>query len=118
MEGVKKRAENHLKRYIAAKNLNFESYCILHDKDAFGLQFVVWRNMLAEIETCCKSIYDQSGGVKVQFKNMLRSQHISYNLFVPLKHNTDSDSVLNFFKKLLDRKDLKRMSQLEIMENN
>jgi len=114
MEGFKKQAEKHLKRYIAGKNINFKSYCILHDKDAFDHQFVVWQNMLAEIEGRCKSIYDKTGGVKAQFKNMLRSEHISYNLFVPLKHNVDSKSVLNFFKKLLDRNDLKRISQFEI----
>lgn len=115
MDGFKKRAEKHLKRYIAGKNLSFKSYCILHDKDAFELQFVAWQNnMLAEIEGRCKSIYDKSGEVKAQFKNMLRSEHISYNLFVPLKHNANSKSVLSFFKKILNRNDLTRITKFEI----
>lgn len=114
MEGFKKRAEKHLITYIASKGLNFHSYIILQNEDAIEHQFVAWPKMLSEIEKRCKSIKDKTGGVKAQFKNMLRSEHIAYNLFVPLKHNADSDSVLNFFKKLLDRNDLKRITKFEI----
>jgi hypothetical protein len=70
--------------------------------------------MQTEIERRCKSVYDKVGGVKAQFKNMLRSEHISYNLFVPLKVNNDANIVAAFFQKLLNRNYLRKITMFRI----
>ncbi len=48
------------------------------------------------------------------FRNMLRSEHIPYNFFIPLKLNSNQIEVLSFFKKLFDRDDLLTITKFEI----
>ena len=114
MRNFKSKAEQHLMSYLSAKKLTFQSFCILHDGDVIAIQFV--RNdheFINEVERRCK-IYDKANNVKAQFKNMLRSEHIPFNFFIPLKLHKDKANVIRFFRTLLQREDLKNITKFEI----
>ena len=114
MQSFKSKAEQHLKNYVSERNISFQSYCILYDGDALNHQFVRHdEEFIKEVEARCK-IYDKSEKVKAQFKNMLRSEHISYNFFIPLKLKKEKNTVIQFFKHLLHRDDLRSITKFEI----
>lgn len=114
MQMFKFKAKQHLFNYVSAKKVKFQSYCILQDCDALAHQFVRHDpEFINEVERRCK-IYDKADNVKAQFKNMLRSEHIPYNFFIPLKLHKDKASVVQFFRILLHREDISEINKFEI----
>ncbi len=114
MNSFKSNAGLHLKKYVGLMNKVFHSFCILHDSDVLTTQFVRQDpEFINEVERRCK-IYDKANNVKTQFKNMLRSEHIPFNFFIPLKLHKDKANVIRFFRTLLQREDLKNITKFEI----
>ena len=112
-KNFKNQAAEKQKLFVAGRNIEFEEYCILKDSDAMGNQFFNFKGLQDEIEKQRK-IKDKNGVVKMPFKNMLRSEHIPYNFFIPLKLNRNQEQVISFFKRLLGRNDLSNITKFEI----
>jgi hypothetical protein len=95
---------------------DFDVYpTMLKDEDALSGQLYNWPGLVDEV-TKAVSFETKEKKVKAVFKNMLRSEHIPYNFFVPLKMSIepDQENVLNFFSHLLDRQDLKEVKEFRI----
>lgn len=112
MKSFKNRAGEKQRQFIAGKT-EFAEHFILRDNDALHYQLVPWEGLQEEIEKRRK-IKDKKGVVKIPFRNMLRSEHIPCNIFIPLKLHKNKEQVLSFFKELLKRNDLQRITEFEI----
>ena len=112
MKSFKNRAIELQEKYIQGKTV-FDQYCILKDDDALKYQFISWEGLIEEI-TNRRKIYDKHGKVKAAYKNMLRSEHIPYNFFIPLKLSKERDKRLQFFNTLLKRKDIIELLSLDV----
>ena len=112
MKNFKNRAIELQEQYIKGKTV-FDQYCILKDDDALKYQFVKWEGLIEEI-TYRRKIYNKQGKVKAAYKNMLRSEHIPYNFFIPLKLSKDRDRCLRFFNEFLKRKDIIEVISLDV----
>jgi hypothetical protein len=112
MKSFKSRAEAHQKKFVSDRHGLLDKYCILKHENAVKHQLVDWIGIVEEIEKRRK-IFKKDGSVKMPFRNMLRSEHIPYNFFIPLKLKNDN-KVLAFFKKLLGRDDLEAVADFEI----
>jgi len=114
-KNFKNRATEHQKKFITGKGIEFKDYCILKDEDALQHQLFPWPGIIEGIEKFKKiKVKTHHGIVKNVFKNMLRSEHIPYNFFMPLILRNARDKVLLFFKKLLKRNDLSKIKKFEI----
>jgi len=112
-KSFKNRAAAKQKKFIEDRNIKFEEHCILYDKDALQYQLVNWPGLLDEVKKNM-TIINKKKKIKMVFKNMLRSEHIPYNFFIPLKLNSNQEEVLTFFKEILDRTDLLKVTKFEI----
>lgn len=114
-KNYKNRAAAHQKFFIEKSGGTYKEYCILKDEDALQFQLIPWEGMIESIEKLRgKKFMSKDGKVKIVFKNMLRSEHIAYNFFMPLFLNKDQNEVLLFYKKLLNRHDLLQVSKFYV----
>lgn len=113
MKSFKAKAEAHQKKFVSDRKGSLEKYCILSHENAIEHQLVTWDGIIEEIEQR-REVYKKDGSVKMPFRNMLRSEHVPYNFFVPLKLNTAKDQVLSFFERLFNRDDLVRITKFLI----
>lgn len=90
---------------------NFEEFpYILTDEDALkGYNF--HRDFPGFMEAVTKRY---KGFRKPMYKNMLRSEHLPFNLFVPLQIHLHDERVLKFFRELFPTLDIQKLEAIEI----
>lgn len=111
----KSRVAEQQKNFIANKDISFKEYCILKNEDALQNQLFQWPGIIEGIQKLKKKkLTSKDGLVKNIFKNMLRSEHIPYNLFMPLYLSHDQEKVLLLYRHLLKRDDLKKITKFYI----
>ncbi len=93
------RAKDHQQKY--RENIlelsEYDTYVtMLKDEDASkgGNFYIKWNGMLEAVENRYK------GFRKPLYKNMLRSEHIPFNFFVPLQNNNNDELTVQFFSQL------------------
>ncbi len=114
----KSRARDHQIRY-RNQVLNKEDYDTyftwLTDEDAVnGLNLYTDWPRLVELTSKRYKFHTKKKTVKNMYKDMLRSEHIPFNMFVPLKPEFGQDQSLSFWQKLTPNLDIQKIMAIEI----